>query len=196
MLDGFLPQRDSQPPEMKLLSSFTHFFVHIMVVSWNQNYLDVIFRWTIPLRRTMTVSKHTVTCITPLISSETNILQFCLVLLVWQKLHTFKYTRYIIISSSGVSGMWSCTRPIMWLNGTRCISVLFEIWSRNMSSCVSIRVSILTKELSRRSLCSSADYWGQKFLQKHHTLHISLSSSMFYSVTILSILSSFFPSHL
>lgn len=63
---------------------------------------------------------------------------------------------------------------------------------QDMSSCVSIRVSFLTKELSRHSLCSSADYWRQKFLQKHHTLHISLSSSMFYSVTILSILSSFF----
>lgn len=103
--------------------------------------------------------------------------------LAWQKLHTFKYARYIIISSSGVSGMWSCTRLIMWWNATRCISVLFEIWSRHMSSCVSIWLSFLTKELSRHSLWFSADYWRQKFFQKHHTLYISLSSSMLDSAT-------------
>ncbi len=51
-----------------------------------------------------------------------------------EKLHPFKYARYIIIRSLGVSGMWSCTRLIMWWNTTRCISVLFEIWSRHMSS--------------------------------------------------------------
>lgn len=118
---------------------------------------------------------------------------FCFVPLAWQKLHTFKYARYIIISSSGVSGMWSCTRLIMWWNATRCISVLFEIWSRHMSSCVSIWVSFLTKELSRHSLWFSADYWRQKFLQKHHTLYISLSSSMLHSATVLSLLSFFFP---
>lgn len=108
--------------------------------------------------------------------------------------YTFKYARYIIISSSGVSGMWSCTRLIMWWNAMRCISVLFEIWSRHMSSVVSIWVSFLTKELLRHSLWFSADYWRQKFLQKHHTLYISLSSSMLHSATFLSLLSSFFPS--
>lgn len=80
--------------------------------------------------------------------------------------------------------MRSCTRLIMWWNATRCISVLFEIWSRHLSSCVSIWASFLTKELSRHSLWFSADYWRQKFLQKHHTLHISLSSSMLHSATV------------
>ncbi len=106
-----------------------------------------------------------------------------------EKLHPFKYARYIIIRSLGVSGMWSCTRLIMWWNATRCISVLFEIWSRHMSSCVSIWASFLTKELSRHSLWFSADYWRQKFLQKHHTL-TSLCPPAWYTL----LLSSFFPS--